>query len=63
MAAASDFSFLVVPHTHWDREWYAPFEVFRLRLGTVVDEMLETLERDPPFASFTLDGQAILLED
>jgi mannosylglycerate hydrolase len=63
MAAASDFSFLVVPHTHWDREWYVPFEVFRLRLGTVVDGMLETLERDPSFASFTLDGQAILLED
>jgi alpha-mannosidase len=63
MAAASDFSFLVVPHTHWDREWYVPFEVFRLRLGTVVDGMLETLKRDPSFASFSLDGEAILLED
>ncbi len=30
--------FLVVPHTHWDREWYAPFEHFRLALGHVVDE-------------------------
>jgi alpha-mannosidase len=59
----SDFRYLVVPHTHWDREWYLPFEVFRLRLGTVVDGVLDTLESDPSFTSFTLDGQAIVLED
>jgi alpha-mannosidase len=63
MNAVSDFSYLVVPHTHWDREWYVPFEVFRLRLGAVVDDVLDVLERDDAFTSFTLDGQAILLED
>ena len=63
MAEVSDFRYLVVPHTHWDREWYLPFEQFRLRLGAVVDGVLETLERDPSFPSFTLDGQAIVLED
>jgi alpha-mannosidase len=55
--------FYVVPHTHWDREWYRPFEYFQLRLGQVVDGVLEVLERDPRFTSFTLDGQAIVLED
>jgi len=55
--------FFVVAHTHWDREWYRPFEHFRLWLGHVVDGVLETLERDPEFSSFTLDGQAIVLED
>ncbi len=55
--------YFVVPHTHWDREWYRPFEHFRLRLGGVVDEVLDTLEDDPDFTSFTLDGQAIVLED
>jgi alpha-mannosidase len=59
----SDFRYLVVPHTHWDREWYVPFEVFRLRLGTVVDGVLDVLESDESFRSFTLDGQAIVLED
>jgi alpha-mannosidase len=59
----SDFRFLVVPHTHWDREWYLPFEQFRLRLGSVVDGVLDTLEQDESFTSFTLDGQAIVLED
>jgi alpha-mannosidase len=63
VSEVSDFRYLVVPHTHWDREWYLPFEVFRLRLGAVVDGVLDTLERDPSFTSFTLDGQAIVLED
>jgi alpha-mannosidase len=59
----SDFDFLVVPHTHWDREWYVPFEVFHLRLGAVVDGVLDTLEADESFSSFTLDGQGVVLED
>jgi alpha-mannosidase len=63
VATVADFGFLVVPHTHWDREWYLPFEAFRLRLAATVDGVLETLERDPSFHSFTLDGQAIVLED
>jgi alpha-mannosidase len=63
MPELSDFNYLVVPHTHWDREWYVPFEVFRLRLGAVVDEVIDTLESDESFSSFTLDGQAIVLED
>jgi alpha-mannosidase len=55
--------FFVVPHTHWDREWYSPFEHFHLRLAEVVDGVIDVLERDPDFTSFTLDGQAIVLED
>ncbi|HEU5214438.1 MAG TPA: glycosyl hydrolase-related protein [Gaiellaceae bacterium] len=63
MSDVSEFRYLIVPHTHWDREWYLPFEVFRLRLGAVVDGVLDTLESDDSFTSFTLDGQAIVLED
>ena len=59
----SAFDYLVVPHTHWDREWYVPFETFRLRLASTLDEVLDVLERDGSFSSFTLDGQAIVLED
>jgi 2-O-(6-phospho-alpha-D-mannosyl)-D-glycerate hydrolase len=55
--------YFVVPHTHWDREWYLPFEAFQLRLAAVVDELIDVLEADPSFASFTLDGQAIVIED
>src|SRR5258707_3827648 len=63
LSAPSAFDYLVVPHTHWDREWYVPFEVFRLRLATTLDDILDVLERDSSFRSFTLDGQAIVLED
>ncbi len=52
-----------VPHTHWDREWYQPFPVFQMRLVEVVDAVLAQLETDPNYRRFTLDGQAIILED
>jgi mannosylglycerate hydrolase len=57
-----DWRLWVVPHTHWDREWYLPLEDFRIRLAQVVDELIETLEARPELR-FTLDGQAILIED
>ena len=37
----------VVPHTHWDREWYSPFQTFRLRLVDLLDDLLPRLEADP----------------
>jgi hypothetical protein len=59
----ADLAFTIVPHTHWDREWYLPFEVFRLRLLGTVDGILDTLDADPSFRCFTLDGQAAILDD
>jgi len=52
-----------VPHTHWDREWYLPFQVFRARLVDVIDQVLELLEHDQAYRRFTLDGQAVVLDD
>ncbi|HET7028067.1 MAG TPA: hypothetical protein VFI28_10300 [Candidatus Limnocylindrales bacterium] len=57
------FRFAVVAHTHWDREWYLPFEHFRMRLARTIDEIVEVLESDTRFRSFTLDGQSVTLED
>ena len=37
----------IVPHTHWDREWYLPFQTFRLRLVDLLDDLLPRLEADP----------------
>jgi alpha-mannosidase len=53
----------VVSHTHWDREWYQPFQEFRIRLVQLVDGLLEILGHDPDYRHFTLDGQTILVED
>jgi len=52
-----------VSHTHWDREWYMPFQAFRLKLVHLVDHLLQILENDPTYQHFMLDGQAIVLED
>ncbi len=54
---------VVVPHTHWDREWYQPFQQFRSRLVRLMDRLLDTLEQTPAFRHFHLDGQTIVLED
>ncbi len=54
---------VVVPHTHWDREWYMPFEEFRKRLVAMMDRLLRTLESDSDFRYFELDGQTIVLSD
>lgn len=53
----------IVPHTHWDREWYLPFEQFRMRLVDTVDRLLEWMAADPAYERFTLDGQSIVVED
>jgi mannosylglycerate hydrolase len=53
----------VVAHTHWDREWYAPFEAFRARLVGVLDGLLAGLERDRSFTRFLLDGQIAVIDD
>lgn len=53
----------IVPHTHWDREWYKSFEQFRAMLVSMIDDLIDLCERDPSFTCFTLDGQAVVLED
>ncbi len=49
-------------HTHWDREWYREFEVFRLRLLKVFDNVLDMLEQEK-IPSFYFDGQVAALLD
>ena len=58
---ARPLEIVVVPHTHWDREWYLPAGRFRQRLVALVDELLDS--PPAPGTSFLLDGQAIVLED
>jgi len=53
----------IVPHTHWDREWYAPFQTFRVRLLPLLDELLDLLERDESYERFLLDGQTVVVDD
>jgi mannosylglycerate hydrolase len=54
---------ILVPHTHWDREWYQTFQQFRIRLVRTIDKLLDILDRDDKFQYFMLDGQTIVLDD
>ena len=49
-------------HTHWDREWYQEFEVFRLRLLRVFDNVLDMLQSGA-LPCFYFDGQVVALLD
>lgn len=60
---AEQLDIVLVPHTHWDREWYQTFQQFRMRLVHTVNKLLDIMERDPDFSHFMLDGQTIVLDD
>jgi len=53
----------VIPHSHWDREWYMPFEYHRAYLVKLIDTCMELFEHDKDFKSFHLDGHTALVED
>lgn len=53
----------IISHSHWDREWYMPYEQHHMRLITLIDDLLEQFEINPDFNSFHLDGQTISLDD
>jgi alpha-mannosidase len=52
----------VISHTHWDREWYEPFERFRIRLVRLIDNLLELLDKEAEFI-FHLDAQTAVIND
>ena len=63
MSAERPITVAIVPHTHWDREWYEPFQTFRMRLVKLLDALLPMLESDPSYARFLLDGQTAVIDD
>ncbi len=52
-----------VSHSHWDREWYRSFEVFRKTFVEIMKDFMNFLEKNPDTPTFTLDGQTSLIED
>ena len=54
---------VVVPHTHWDREWRYPIWKTRSLLLEFMDWLIDILENDDEYESFLLDGQTVCLDD
>ncbi len=46
--------------THWDREWYKPFQGFRYNLVKAMDKIIASLEQNK-IDVYTMDGQTIVL--
>ena len=53
----------IIPHSHWDREWYLPFEKHRVRLVELFDALIETMEKDPDYTYYHMDGQYVVIDD
>lgn len=53
----------IISHSHWDREWYLPYEKHHMLQVEFMDTLIETLEKDSEYKSFHLDGQTIMIED
>lgn len=53
----------IVPHMHWDREWYFSAEESKILLINNMEEIMERLENDSDYPTYTLDGQTSVLED
>lgn len=53
----------VIPHTHWDREWYFTTSRSKVYLLKDLKDILDNLESNQGYDRFVLDGQASLIED
>ena len=54
---------ILVPHTHWDREWYLTVEQLRPRLVRLFDNLRRIQADEPDHRGYWLDGQTCILED
>ena len=53
----------VIPHSHWDREWYLPFEKHRVRLIELFDRLIEVMEQNEDYTYYHMDGQYVVIDD
>lgn len=60
--AAFDGTIHLVFSSHWDREWYEPFQKFRAKLVRNLDEVFDHLESGA-LPIYQMDGQFVPVED
>ncbi|ACD23042.1 alpha-mannosidase [Clostridium botulinum] len=53
----------VVPHSHWDREWYFSIEDSNVLLSENIPYLMDVLEGDKEFSSYTFDAQLSIVEE
>ncbi|MCD6462908.1 MAG: hypothetical protein J7L52_04360 [Thermotogae bacterium] len=53
---------MIIPHTHWDREWIITADVTSRWLHGLFERLFKCLDSNPNYR-FTLDGQCLVIED
>jgi len=53
----------VVPHTHWDKEWYFTKQDSDILLTMNLKRIIDILNRKDSYKSFTYDGQISVIDD
>ncbi|SET16782.1 glycoside hydrolase family 38 C-terminal domain-containing protein [Anaerobranca gottschalkii] len=53
----------VVPHSHWDREWYFTIEDSNVLLCENLEYLINVLEKNEDFKSYVFDGQISIIEE
>lgn len=53
----------IIPHSHWDREWYFNTSRSTIYLIKHFKEVISYLEENSEFTSFLMDAQSSLVED
>lgn len=53
----------VIPHTHWDQEWYFTHQDSSVLASYNFMEVIRTLESTPEYTHYHLDGQTAVIED
>ena len=55
--------FSIIPHVHWDREWYFTQQKSLVYLLHDLDEVIDVLERNENIKYFIFDAQTSLIDD
>lgn len=53
----------VVPHSHWDREWYFTIEDSNLLLVENMDRLMDVMEKDPEYTGYVFDAQSSIIDE
>lgn len=53
----------VIAHTHWDQEWYFTRQDSMVLASYNFADVIDTLEQDPAYTCYHLDGQMAGVED
>ncbi|WNB92602.1 glycoside hydrolase family 38 C-terminal domain-containing protein [Bacillus sp. NEB1478] len=53
----------VVPHSHWDREWYFTIEDSNLLLVENMDRLMDVMENNPEYTGYVFDAQSSIIDE